>query len=100
MVKQALFLASAFSVIAAASAAAAAAPAEPALLFHVSGDKGLKADYAAGDAIPNFADKVAVIPTGRAGPTLSAQDDGALAWNRSEERRVGKECRSRWSPYH
>ena len=21
-------------------------------------------------------------------------------WNRSEERRVGKECRSRWSPYH
>src|SRR2546429_7716730 len=28
-----------------------------------------------------------------------------LAWNgteliRSEERRVGKECRSRWSPYH
>src|SRR2546422_8418760 len=23
-----------------------------------------------------------------------------LAQNRSEERRVGKECRSRWSPYH
>src|SRR5258706_9773650 len=22
------------------------------------------------------------------------------AWLRSEERRVGKECRSRWSPYH
>ena len=22
------------------------------------------------------------------------------AWIRSEERRVGKECRSRWSPYH
>src|SRR2546429_7161312 len=22
------------------------------------------------------------------------------AWERSEERRVGKECRSRWSPYH
>ena len=22
------------------------------------------------------------------------------ALNRSEERRVGKECRSRWSPYH
>src|SRR5256884_3153138 len=22
------------------------------------------------------------------------------AWKRSEERRVGKECRSRWSPYH
>ena len=23
-----------------------------------------------------------------------------LVINRSEERRVGKECRSRWSPYH
>ena len=23
-----------------------------------------------------------------------------LKGNRSEERRVGKECRSRWSPYH
>ena len=22
------------------------------------------------------------------------------SWVRSEERRVGKECRSRWSPYH
>src|SRR2546425_4018695 len=25
---------------------------------------------------------------------------GAGVRNRSEERRVGKECRSRWSPYH
>src|SRR3712207_8850588 len=25
---------------------------------------------------------------------------GALEVPRSEERRVGKECRSRWSPYH
>ena len=24
----------------------------------------------------------------------------ARHFNRSEERRVGKECRSRWSPYH
>ena len=23
-----------------------------------------------------------------------------IALHRSEERRVGKECRSRWSPYH
>src|SRR5688572_32788912 len=30
------------------------------------------------------------------------QDPGGQDWpdNRSEERRVGKECRSRWSPYH
>ena len=29
------------------------------------------------------------------------KDDGLLpVLTRSEERRVGKECRSRWSPYH
>ena len=27
-------------------------------------------------------------------------DEGKLQKYRSEERRVGKECRSRWSPYH
>ena len=27
-------------------------------------------------------------------------DKGQTQVNRSEERRVGKECRSRWSPYH
>ena len=26
--------------------------------------------------------------------------DGFYKGRRSEERRVGKECRSRWSPYH
>src|SRR2546421_3986974 len=30
----------------------------------------------------------------------AAQINGLLAPGRSEERRVGKECRSRWSPYH
>jgi len=30
---------------------------------------------------------------------LKASDQG-VEWRRSEERRVGKECRSRWSPYH
>ena len=32
--------------------------------------------------------------------TGSASDDFIDATTRSEERRVGKECRSRWSPYH
>ena len=27
-------------------------------------------------------------------------DDVRMSIKRSEERRVGKECRSRWSPYH
>ena len=33
-----------------------------------------------------------------AGPDMQAT--GAEFYGRSEERRVGKECRSRWSPYH
>src|SRR2546425_7179030 len=31
---------------------------------------------------------------------LEPRDCGNYAAVRSEERRVGKECRSRWSPYH
>src|SRR2546429_9589931 len=32
--------------------------------------------------------------------TYGFPDDGFGGKARSEERRVGKECRSRWSPYH
>ena len=46
---------------------------------------GVKAFEAAGEANQ---------PTG-----LTENEDGSKAF-RSEERRVGKECRSRWSPYH
>ena len=31
---------------------------------------------------------------------LLQPDAGDVIVDRSEERRVGKECRSRWSPYH
>ena len=31
---------------------------------------------------------------------VAALKERTAAWMRSEERRVGKECRSRWSPYH
>ena len=33
-------------------------------------------------------------------PYSTAYGDAGTAAIRSEERRVGKECRSRWSPYH
>src|SRR5256886_3510881 len=36
----------------------------------------------------------------RDGRSRDGSDAGAVAGARSEERRVGKECRSRWSPYH
>src|SRR5256885_13170332 len=32
--------------------------------------------------------------------SLSAPSANVISGGRSEERRVGKECRSRWSPYH
>src|SRR2546426_4068164 len=35
-----------------------------------------------------------------AGPPQILLDGWAYHDTRSEERRVGKECRSRWSPYH
>ena len=50
---------------------------------------------------------VHMIPHGKKGPfanlILGKRSRGGLdlrRHGRSEERRVGKECRSRWSPYH
>src|SRR5258707_11012640 len=42
------------------------------------------------------------VDTSKAAVAIAALDAGAEIVNdvRSEERRVGKECRSRWSPYH
>src|SRR5258705_2707385 len=42
-------------------------------------------------------DVVLGTPVGRGREHLAG---GAVFHQRSEERRVGKECRSRWSPYH
>ena len=47
--------------------------------------------------------EVAALGIGRMFWTMTALDNVRLGANvhlRSEERRVGKECRSRWSPYH
>ena len=38
------------------------APPTPGLLFRLSADKGLTADFAAGDPVPNFADKATIVP--------------------------------------
>lgn len=76
---KAMFLASACALVLANAAIAAPSP-EPALLFRVSGDKGLSADVAAGDPIPNFADKVTPVD-GKAGKGFHAEDDGIVSWN-------------------
>ena len=56
---------------------------------------------------------IAVLPGDGIGPEISVQGVEVMSavcekfghevhyeYARSEERRVGKECRSRWSPYH
>src|SRR3712207_9257420 len=40
------------------------------------------------------------LPSSRKYTNISFKTHCYLLQNRSEERRVGKECRSRWSPYH
>src|SRR3989441_10439251 len=55
-------------------------------LFHVTGGGLERADELVGDG------------TRRLPQTLREQEREIRG--RSEERRVGKECRSRWSPYH
>ena len=49
----------------------------------------------------NFADAHEAISTlGELARRQGLVDETYLPAIRSEERRVGKECRSRWSPYH
>ena len=52
----------------------------------------------ANDSDPNPADPLTLTTVGNAQNGTVALNDNGTA--RSEERRVGKECRSRWSPYH
>ena len=56
-----------------------------------------------------YAKPHAFLPTGGSNRRAARMQAAALRWlvrmaalltARSEERRVGKECRSRWSPYH
>ena len=46
------------------------------------------------------ADVIAEIENSNFNPNVIASCISQANANRSEERRVGKECRSRWSPYH
>jgi hypothetical protein len=58
-----------------------AAPRPDGLLFHLTADSSLTADYAAGQAGPTFADKLALKPSGGAeGGYIEGTDDQALAY--------------------
>jgi len=54
------------------------------------------------DAVAPTIDRIlaAVAPAGLDGDRLTDLAVALAEALRSEERRVGKECRSRWSPYH
>ncbi|HET9159510.1 MAG TPA: LamG-like jellyroll fold domain-containing protein, partial [Caulobacteraceae bacterium] len=67
-----------FAILAALIATPVAA--QGGLLFHLSADKSLTADYAAGEAVPNFSDKASVVANGFRRGALSAQDDVVLSW--------------------
>src|SRR5882757_2247712 len=58
----------------------AKAAADPCLLFQVSGDKGLMADVAQGEAQPNFADKVKIKVDPTHGHYIEAGGEQVLSW--------------------
>ena len=51
------------------------------LLFSLSADKGLAADFAKGDPAPSFNDKVAVIQDPETGPYIRSEGEQVLAWH-------------------
>src|SRR3712207_8607114 len=53
-----------------------------------------------GSALRDARDALCVTVAAPAGPRQNPSGRADVPGLRSEERRVGKECRSRWSPYH
>ena len=51
-------------------------------------------------SVSYVSDEVHILAFFSAEQTVNSLDDHLDEAARSEERRVGKECRSRWSPYH
>ena len=67
-------------------------------------DRELKVQMDANLENQGLARAVAAAYVSQADPTVEELTEVKTAvseaFSRSEERRVGKECRSRWSPYH
>lgn len=67
-------------ILAASALAPVPALAQSGLLFEASGDKGLTADVAGGEAEPNFASDVSIVPDGAKGGAMRWGDGGYVAW--------------------
>src|SRR3712207_4899585 len=96
---QDVFVAQGFHAAAMDDIADRAGVSKPVLYQHFPGKREL---YLAllEQQVDELADRVADAMAGT--DDNRARVDGAVGayFDRSEERRVGKECRSRWSPYH
>src|SRR2546422_5358264 len=68
---------------------------------HTRCSRDWSSDVCSSDLSPpvETADRISTLTYPFARPD-SYQNGATFFLNRSEERRVGKECRSRWSPYH
>src|SRR2546421_7008404 len=74
---------------------------------HTRSDRDWSSDVCSSDLAPLLSGGAPLVGQRAAGPEPEftghadeAAEAAAVATRRSEERRVGKECRSRWSPYH
>src|SRR5206468_5878366 len=68
---------------------------------HTRSDRDWSSDVCSSDLSGNVIDSstIGLLGSQRVSPVVVSLRPMAAAM-RSEERRVGKECRSRWSPYH
>ena len=62
--------------------------------------QGIKEIYCLGDLVGYGPDPVFIVEKAMEWKLILMGNHDEAVLKRSEERRVGKECRSRWSPYH
>ena len=77
-------------------------PGMPAHLYDLFPDRMVESELGEipeGWEVGSFTDIVDIVGGGTPKTSVSEYWGGGIT-TRSEERRVGKECRSRWSPYH